>query len=125
MRIDGSDRRQLGSSTEAHDIQPAWSPDGRTIALQRTTATVSADIWLMNADGTSERPLLVAPLAGSQLSPAWSPDGRLVAFTSAHESAGGSPSYQIYTAWTDGTKLARRTFDASDKSAPVFLPVTR
>jgi Tol biopolymer transport system component len=126
MRTDGTDRRQLGSMSGANDIQPAWSPDGLTIAFQRTTASLSADIWLMNADGSSERPLLAAPLAGSQLAPAWSPDGRLVAFTSAHESsAGGSTVYQLYTVWADGTKLARRTFDASDKSAPAFLPVAR
>ena len=125
MRIDGSDRRLLGSTAGAHDIQPAWSPDGRTIAFQRISASVAADIWLMNADGTSERALMPAPLSGSQLSPTWSPDGRLIAFASAHEASSTGSTYQIYTVWSDGTKLARRTFDATDKSAPVFLPVPR
>jgi hypothetical protein len=126
MHIDGAARRQLGSTAGAYDIQPAWSPDGLTIAFQRTTASVSADIWLMNADGSSERSLMPGSLGGTQSYPTWSPDGRLVAFTSAHESPSSSSAvYQVYTVWADGTKLARRTFDTSDKSAPVFLPVAR
>ena len=123
VRADGSDARRLGSVADAHDLYPAWSPDGGTIAFQRTTAQISADIWLMDANGTNERPLLVAPLAGAQAAPAWSPDGSLIAFTSRHES--GQQVYQVYTAWSDGSRLARRTSDATDKAAPAWLPVNR
>jgi AraC family transcriptional regulator, transcriptional activator FtrA len=122
-RADGSDRRPLGSASEAYDVQPAWSPDGTTIAFQRTTATIAADIWLMNADGSAQRPLMpLLPLAGLQLSPTWSPDGRLIAFTSRHETS--ASGYQVYTVWTDGSKLARRTFDAGDKATPAWIPVS-
>jgi AraC family transcriptional regulator, transcriptional activator FtrA len=122
MLPDGSGARQLGSMTDAYDIQPAWSPDGRTIAFQRTTASIAGDLWLMNADGSNERALLPLGLSGSQLSPQWSPDGRMVAFTSNHESAA---TYQIFTVWADGTKLARRTFDTTDKATPAWLPNDR
>ena len=126
IRPGGADLRQLGSVGAAYDIQPAWSPDGSTIAFQRTTAGALADIWLMGADGSNERALITgAQLAGSQMSPTWSPDGRLIAFTSNHESTGGSGSYQVYTLWTDGSRLARRTFDAADKLAPVWITKPR
>jgi AraC family transcriptional regulator, transcriptional activator FtrA len=127
VRSDGSSARPVGSVADAHDIQPAWSPDGLTIAFQRTTASILADVWLMNADGGDQRPLMSsAPLAGSQLSPTWSPDGRLIAFTSSHESIGSAPrSYQVYTVWSDGSRLARRTFDSADKMAPVWISAPR
>ena len=125
MRADGSDRRQLGSLASAYDMYPAWSPDGRTITFQRTTANVNSDIWLMDANGGNERALLAQPLAGAQLAPTWSPDGKLIAFTSSHELTSGSPLYQVYTAWADGSRLARRTFDATEKAAPAWLTVSR
>ncbi|HEX6059837.1 MAG TPA: Ig-like domain-containing protein [Gemmatimonadaceae bacterium] len=106
MRPDGSDKRQLTEG--AADIQPAWSPDGATIAFQRTTAAIVGDLWLVDADGANERGL-VTGLAGSQWAPAWSPDGRLVAFASEHETFGQGLEDEIYTVWADGSKLARRT----------------
>ena len=124
IRPDGGDLRSLGGTT-AHDIQPAWSPDGTTIAFQRSSASVQGDIWLMAADGGNARPLMIGALPGLQLSPAWSPDGRLIAFTSAHESGGSAASWQVYTVWSDGSRLARRTFDSPDKLAPVWMPVSR
>jgi dipeptidyl aminopeptidase/acylaminoacyl peptidase len=124
MRPDGSDRRRLGSAGDVRDIQPAWSPDGLTIAFQRTSATVPADLWLMRVDGSDERALMpMVALSGAQLWPAWSPDGRIIAFTSSHERVGTSaPSYQVYTVWSDGSRLSRRTLDAGDKAAPSWLP---
>ena len=106
MRSDGSDKRQLTEG--AADIQPAWSPDGATIAFQRTAAAIFGDIWLVDADGAHERGL-VTGLAGAQWAPAWSPDGRLIAFSSEHETYGQGLEDEVYTVWSDGSKLARRT----------------
>lgn len=107
MKPDGSDPRQV---TSGLDWQPAWSPDGTTIAFQRTAAAIFGDIWLVDADGGNERALVRTTLAGPQDAPAWSPDGRLVAFGSTHETYGsGQTLRQIYTVWADGSKLARRT----------------
>lgn len=123
MRADGTDRRQLTTMVGAEDITPAWSPDGQTIAFQRTAGAIFGDIWLVNADGGNERSLLPVALAGWQSSPSWSPDGRLIAFTSPHETYGsGNVEYQVYTVWANGSKLARRTFDAGSKGSAVWLP---
>lgn len=117
MRADGTDVRAITSAGNV-DSAPAWSPDGLTLAFQRISATVYGDIWLVAADGTDER-TLTFNLAGVQHSPAWSPDGRLLAFVSSHET-GVAPA-QVYTIWADGSKAARRTFDASGKAAPAWL----
>lgn len=121
MRSDGTDKRQVTKGADAVDTQPAWSPDGETIAFQRISPSIFGDIWLVDATGGNERSLR-APLAGTQGSPAWSPDGRLIAFVSEHETYGNETAeYQIYTTWADGSKLARRTFDPGDKAGPAWL----
>src|SRR5207249_3604909 len=58
---------------------PRYSPDGRRIAFDYQSSSPGAvpQLWVMNADGTSPRPL--TPSAGSQ--PSWSPAGHAIAFT--------------------------------------------
>ena len=58
---------------------PRYSPDGRRIAFNYQSSSPGAvpQVWVMNADGTSPRPL--TPSAGSQ--PSWSPTGDAIAFT--------------------------------------------
>lgn len=118
MLPDGSDAKQI---TDGLDHQPAWSPDGTTIAFQRTGAAIFGDIWLVDADGGNERGLVGVYLSGAQSTPAWSPDGRLVAFVSAHQTYGtGSLVNRIYTVWADGSKLASRTAEGVHASAPAW-----
>lgn len=53
---------------------PAWTPDGRRLAV-----VVRGDLWTMDADGSHARQLTLTP--GAENQPAWSPDGRHLAFT--------------------------------------------
>lgn len=118
MKEDGTDHVEV---THGMDTQPAWSPDGSTIAFQRTGAATFGDIWLVDATGGNERGLTFF-LAGPQWRPQWSPDGRLIAFASRHETYGsGSGADQIYTVWADGSKVAKRTWDAFAKSEPSWI----
>ncbi|MGB9872617.1 MAG: VWA domain-containing protein [Anaerolineae bacterium] len=70
INVDGTGLTQLTNlPEEAHD--PAWSPDGSTIAFAS-----QGEIMLMNPDGSNIRTL---PGPGWEFRPAWSPDGsRLV-----------------------------------------------
>ena len=116
MRPDGSEKVQL-TYGDVWDDQPAFSPDGRTVVFQRHDVGVFGDLYLMDVWGGSPRPLVGGALAYGQFGPSWSPDGRMIAFVSKHE---GEGRYQVYTVWADGSKLARRTFDETDKQRPAW-----
>jgi hypothetical protein len=52
--------------TAANSVSPAWSPDGKSIAFL-TDRTGKWQIWVMNADGSNERPLFDTALKGLTL----------------------------------------------------------
>ena len=61
----------------AQAFQPAWSPDGRTIAFVTWTAEAGGALWTMPAVGGTPRRLTSAPAFFTE--PVWSPDGRTIA----------------------------------------------
>jgi Tol biopolymer transport system component len=58
INSDGTDQIRLSSDHTGEDLQPCWSPDGSKIAFASTRSGVS-EIWVMNADGTNQAPLLI------------------------------------------------------------------
>jgi dipeptidyl aminopeptidase/acylaminoacyl peptidase len=92
VNVDGTGGRRLGSSRSLYDedMDPAWSPDGRYIALRSTCCGLA----LMFADGTGQPwPVLKHwTFPGRfQLSPAWSPDGKYLVFLNVDP-----PSNKLY-----------------------------
>ena len=63
-------------------LQPAWSPDGASIAFVSKRAG-HAHIYVMHADGTGSRRLTSG--AADDTRPSWSPDGREIAFSRGGE----------------------------------------
>lgn len=98
--VDSDGANPTRITTGGADAEPAWSPDGASIAFQRSGAAIFGDLYFASPTGTIQRSLFGVP--GIQGRPAWSPDGRLVAFTSAGD---------VYTVRTTDSFLARRTFD--------------
>ncbi len=89
----------------ADDVQ--ISPDGNRIVYVRISHDIMTDrarrnLWIINADGTNNRPLRSEPKNFS--SPRWSPDGTRLAYVSA---ADGSP--QLYVRWMDSGQTALLT----------------
>ena len=91
--VDGGGRAKVFSS-EAHDYEPAWSPDGRRLAFSRLIDG-QWDIFVRERDGALTR-ITNTPGSLSELSPAWSPDGTRLAFTRAQP--GGSLIYIVNAA---------------------------
>jgi TolB protein len=73
---DGTDRTMLTHSTNADNINPAWSADGTQIVFERDFAR-RADIFAVNADGTNVHRVTRFRFSGA---PFFSPDGTMVVF---------------------------------------------
>ncbi len=75
----------------ARDELPAWSPDGKRIAFQRSGPAGPAGVYLISALGGAEQKLTDFPATGQM---SWSPDGTWLAVAQSPSSFGapvGSP----------------------------------
>jgi dipeptidyl aminopeptidase/acylaminoacyl peptidase len=78
------------TSGDYDDNEPAWSPDGKSLAFTSNRSTpdpdrnFNTDIWVVAANDTDKGAHLtqVTTNLGADRSPAWSPDGKWIAFVS-------------------------------------------
>ncbi len=110
MADDGTDMRPLRPMAKAVDLDLAWSPSGRHIAVVEQTGPHDVRIVVLDREGR-EHGVIDGP--GVDEHPAWSPDGSWLAFTT---SRAGNPDVWIATA--DGSQS--RPVSASP--APEWLP---
>ena len=78
--------RQI-TSGDYDDAQPAWSPDGQTIAFvsnrtKEPDSNPNRDIWLVSADNTDKGKTILQLTTNPREdhSPSWSPDGKWIAY---------------------------------------------
>lgn len=94
------------------NFAPAFSPDGRTIALSLSQAG-NVDVFAVDSGGGFPHRLTTSPAIDT--SPAYSPDGRLIAFVSDRS---GSP--QLYVMDADGSNQHRISFGRGDYGSPAW-----
>ncbi|WP_420129885.1 hypothetical protein [Longimicrobium sp.] len=92
MNLDGSDRRLVGAP---RDADPAWSPDGRALAVRPTGGPDGDRIAVIDLR-TGRRRLLTRGT-----NPAWSPDGQWLVFTRHPGKPGARVTLHVIR--TDGT----------------------
>lgn len=87
-------RRLTTGGKLAASLSPTYSPDGRRVAFVSDRGG-SAQIFVMDADGTNQRVLVPFEYGqtGASHSPDWSPDGAAVAF---HRDVAGGRQIHVY-----------------------------
>jgi uncharacterized repeat protein (TIGR01451 family) len=117
---DGTGETQLTNPSTGGDFQAQWSPTGKQILFSHQAgsgASTVAQIWVMNADGTSQHQL--SNSASQDFSAAWSPDGTHIAFNHANFATGTS---QIWVMNADGSGGHNISNNAFVDGAPQWSP---
>jgi Tol biopolymer transport system component len=112
-----------GSATRITDLfndarQPAWSPDGKTIAFF-AYRDGGYDVWTVAPDGSNQRKLTWGPFDDRE--PIWSHDGNRIAFSSDRGDPLGS-DYNIWTLDTRSGDLRQVTKNPADDYMPSWSP---
>jgi Tol biopolymer transport system component len=96
-----------GEGVLGDDSMPGFSPDGARIAFT-SSRQGDADIWVMNANGSQQRPLLRK--AGSfETTPRWSRDGTRIAFAAL-----GPRTSDVWVVRADGSGPRRLVSGGAD-----------
>ena len=112
-----------GRATRITDVfndarQPAWSPDGKSIAFF-AYRDGGYDIWAITPDGSNQRKLTWGTFDDRE--PAWSHDGTRVAFSSDRGDPMGS-DYNIWLLDVRSGAIRQLTKDPADDYMPTWSP---
>jgi Tol biopolymer transport system component len=130
MAADGTDDQRLTNDDEIQ-TDPTWSPDGSSIAyihwceVPGEEGAFDLALYVMNRDGTGQRPLLDCSAKRFISNANWSPDGRRLVFEVATARPSGRSSGRqsdIAVINADGTGLRRLTRTAALETHPVWSP---
>lgn len=115
QRVSTGERR-LVSARAGVNGAPAFSPDGRRLALTLSGSGGNLDIWVLDLSTQQLSRITDDPSVDTE--PAWSPDGASIYFTS--DRAGGPQIYRVSVA--NPTRVQRITFGSSYDARPAVSP---
>jgi TolB protein len=110
-----SGQRHAVANFYGSNSAPAWSPDGRRLAVVLSKEGGS-QIFSIDAEGRTQ-PVRLTNTQGIDTEPNWSPDGQWIIFTSDR---GGTP--QIYRMSASGGQAQRLTFEGTYNVSPRYSP---
>jgi Tol biopolymer transport system component len=128
MRSDGTELQKI-TSGNFFEVDPAWSPDGRSIVFASTrccaTAHSSGDyaLFVINPDGSGLRQLTHD--TSSDWAPAWSPDGSRIAYLAVPPNVSHPPAERLWQIWVvnaDGSDAHPLTNDHRYDNAVTWSP---
>ena len=120
MEIDGRNQVRL-TNDSAIDSDPAWSPDGQSIAYESEDEDNRLQIYLVRADG-SELPKRLTHNAPSKRRPAWSPDGGTIAYVTITPFPLQKETIHLMTAGGDYLEQLSEKHGGSDTEPDWFAP---
>lgn len=129
MNVDDLLPQNLTNSPDDIDDDPDWSPDGQRIVftshtvLDNQTNSVTAEIYVMNADGTGR--VALTDNAEEERAPTWSPKGtRILYMCRKGSNAQGTPNttFELCVMNADGTGQTRLTTNTVLDATPSWSP---
>jgi Tol biopolymer transport system component len=104
------------------DFEPAWSPDGKTLAMGSTRYTGSpyglTEIYTINPDGSN--PLQLTFSSMGNVAVEWAPGSDRLVFM---QDSGPNYTYEIFTMNADGTNQVKLTTNSADDAEPTWQPM--
>jgi Tol biopolymer transport system component len=115
LDLDDDERHPLTDDLASED-QPTWAPDGKTLVYRRLNGK-SFDLYLMDADGSNKRDLLIDPLHDEK-TPAFSRDGKRVVFFSDRDGI----KWNLYSIDLATRAVVRLTHEDFEDKHPQYTP---
>jgi TolB protein len=97
--------------------QPAWSPDGRLIAITLNNNGLDGNWEIYTMDAVGNNLSQLTRNDANDLYPAWSPDGRQIAFISYRDGRA-----ELYLMEADGSHVRRLTNNRVEEASPAWSP---
>jgi TolB protein len=113
--LKSGERRRISAHAGVNQA-PAWSPDGKRLALTLSSRDGNLDVYVMDLDTQMLTRITDDP--GIDTEPQWSKDGQSIYFTS--DRAGGPQIYKVGI--RPGDKPRRLTFQGSYNARPRISP---
>ncbi|VDL69935.1 unnamed protein product [Nippostrongylus brasiliensis] len=121
MDIDGSNKKQRIVFRASRPTTTEEVKKYQDLLKYDLVSPTNMELYVMNVDGSSQRPVFNTILGGANWAPYWHPDNKRIIFSSNFNVTGGDyNSFDLYIVNDDGTGLEQVTKGGGFNSFPMF-----